>query len=142
MGAGILNIVVGRVPPLSARGGTRRSHPPDGIAGGSRNLPPRRTHPQLRHLRPRHLRQPARTRFRPRRRSIRTGAQDDYYFVIETKSTNNLDAPRALTESERIKIQCTLKHFEALRIEAKLDYLPYKAPVKDFKGDFKEKLPV
>ena len=133
---------MGRVPPLSARGGTRRSHPPDGTAGGSRTLPPRRTHPQPRHLRPRHLRQPARTRFRPRRRSIRTGAQDDYYFVIETKSTNNLDAPRALTESERIKIQCALKHFEALRIEAKLDYLPYKAPVKDFKGDFKEKLPV
>ena len=75
-----------------------------------------------------------------RRRSIRTGAQDDYYFVIETKSTNNLADPRALTESERIKIQCALKHFEALQIEAKLTYLPYRAPVKEFKGDFKEKL--
>jgi len=75
-----------------------------------------------------------------RRRSIRTGSQDDYYFVIETKSTNNLDDPRALTESERIKIKCALKHFEALQIEAKLTYLPYRAPVKEFKGDFKEKL--
>lgn len=77
-----------------------------------------------------------------RRRALRDGSENDYYFVIETKSTNNLDDTRALTESERMKIKCALKHFEALQIEAKLDYLPYKAPVKEYKGDFKEKLPV
>jgi len=76
-----------------------------------------------------------------RRRALRDGTENDYYFVIETKSTNNLDDTRALTESERIKIKCALKHFQALQIEAKLTYLPYKAPVKEYKGDFKETLP-
>ncbi|MDY0148808.1 MAG: DEAD/DEAH box helicase family protein [Kiritimatiellia bacterium] len=75
-----------------------------------------------------------------RRRALRDGTENDYYFVIETKSTNNIDDPRALTESERIKIKCALKHFEALKIEAKLSYMPYRAPVKEYKGDFKEKL--
>lgn len=76
-----------------------------------------------------------------RRRSLRDGSENEYYFVIETKSTSNLDDARALTESERIKIKCALKHFEALQIEAKLSYLPYRAPVKDYKNDFKGKLP-
>jgi len=75
-----------------------------------------------------------------RRRSLLDGSENEYYFVIETKSTNNLEDPRALTEAERIKIKCAFKHFEALKIEAKLTYIPYRAPVKEFKGDFKEKL--
>lgn len=77
-----------------------------------------------------------------RRRSLRDDSENDYYFVIETKSTNDRHDPRALTEAERVKIECALKHFEALQIQAKLAYLPYKAPVKEYKGDFKEKLPV
>ena len=40
-----------------------------------------------------------------------------------------------------MKIKCALKHFEALQIEAKLTYLPYKAPVKEYKADLKDKLP-
>lgn len=34
-----------------------------------------------------------------------------------------------------------LKHFEALGIEAELDYLPYVAPVMDYEADFKPKCP-
>ena len=55
--------------------------------------------------------------------------------------TNNLEDRKALTESERLKIKCALKHFEALGIEAKLDYLPYVAPVMDYEADFKPKVP-
>ena len=76
-----------------------------------------------------------------RRRSLRNpDAGGEYYFVVETKSTNNLDDPRALTESERAKIRCALKHFAAIGVEARLDYLPYRAPVKDYRADFKDKL--
>jgi type III restriction enzyme len=76
-----------------------------------------------------------------KRRSLSTQAESEYYFVIETKSTNNLDDTKALTESERLKIKCALKHFEALGIEAKLAYVPYVAPVKDYRADFKPKVP-
>jgi type III restriction enzyme len=76
-----------------------------------------------------------------RRRNIQNGNENEYYFVIETKSTNNLEDRKALTESERLKIKCALKHFEALGIEAKLDYRPYVAPVKDYTDDFKTKVP-
>jgi type III restriction enzyme len=76
-----------------------------------------------------------------KRRSLFRGGENEYYFVIETKNTNNLDDQKALTESERNKIKCALKHFEALGIEAQLSYLPYCAPVKDYKPDFKQKIP-
>ncbi len=76
-----------------------------------------------------------------RRRNMKSGKENEYYFVIETKSTNNLEDRKALTESERLKIKCALKHFEALGIEAKLDYLPYVAPVMDYTDDFKTKVP-
>jgi len=75
------------------------------------------------------------------RRNIQNGNQNEYYFVIETKSTKNLDDRKELTESERLKIKCAIKHFEALGIEAKLDYLPYVAPVKEYEADFKTKVP-
>lgn len=75
------------------------------------------------------------------RRSLREGTSDDFYFVIETKSTNDLDDLRALTEAERLKIRCALKHFEALQIEARLHYRPYLAPVADYHAGFKDKLP-
>jgi type III restriction enzyme len=76
-----------------------------------------------------------------KRRNLKSGDAHEYYFVIETKSTNNLEDRKALTDSERWKIKCALKHFDALGIEAKLDYRPYVAPVKDYKADFKTKVP-
>lgn len=76
-----------------------------------------------------------------KRRSLKAGNEHEYYFVIETKSTNNLEDRRALSDSERWKIKCAIKHFDALGIEAKLDYCPYIAPVKDYQNDFKAKVP-
>jgi type III restriction enzyme len=76
-----------------------------------------------------------------KRRSLSTKSENEYYFVIETKNTNNLDDQKALTESERVKIRCALKHFAALGVEAKLSYVPYVAPVKDYRPDFKDKIP-
>ena len=76
-----------------------------------------------------------------KRRNLKSGDEHEYYFVIETKSTNNLDDRKALTDSERWKIKCAMKHFDALGIEAKLDYRPYIAPVKDYQADFKTKVP-
>jgi type III restriction enzyme len=76
-----------------------------------------------------------------KRTNLRSREENEYYFVIETKSTNNLDDHTALTDSERWKIKCALKHFEALQIEAKFEYLPYIAPVKDYQTDFKTKVP-
>lgn len=76
-----------------------------------------------------------------RRRNLRSGEENEYYFVIETKSTNDLDDARALNNSERVKIRCAMKHFEALGIEAKLSYAAYHAPVKDYHSDFKAKVP-
>ncbi len=76
-----------------------------------------------------------------KRRNLKSGDAREYYFVIETKSTNNLEDRKALTDSERWKIKCALKHFDALGIEAKLDYRPYVAPVKDYQTDFKTKVP-
>jgi type III restriction enzyme len=77
-----------------------------------------------------------------KRKNLTTKVEAEYYFVIEVKSTNNIDDTRAITEAERIKIQCAIKHFGALGIEAKLEYLPYVAPVKDYREDFKPKVPM
>ncbi|MFZ4777779.1 MAG: hypothetical protein ACOYM3_20615, partial [Terrimicrobiaceae bacterium] len=76
-----------------------------------------------------------------KRRNLKSGDENEYYFVVETKSTNNLDDRKALTDDERLKIQCAMKHFEAIEIEAQLDYRPYVAPVKDYQADFKTKVP-
>lgn len=76
-----------------------------------------------------------------KRKNLTTQAENEYYFVIEVKSTNNIDDTKALTETERMKIKCALKHFEALGIEARLSYVPYVAPVKDYRADFKSKVP-
>jgi type III restriction enzyme len=77
-----------------------------------------------------------------KRRSLKSGDSREYYFVIETKGTNDLEDKRALTDSEKLKIKCAMKHFDAIGIEAKLDYRPYCAPVKDYQPDFKEKLTI
>ena len=62
-----------------------------------------------------------------KRKELKSGNEHEFYFVIETKATNNINDRKALTESERFKIQCAIKHFAALGIEAQ-----YKAPVSDF----------
>lgn len=76
-----------------------------------------------------------------KRRKLKTFDEQEYYFVVETKSTNNIDDQRGLTDFERLKMRCAMKHFEALGIEAKLEYVPYAAPVKDYHADFKPKVP-
>ena len=62
-----------------------------------------------------------------KRKELKSGHEHEFYFVIETKSTNNMNDRSALTESEWFKIQCAVKHFAALGIEAQ-----YKAPVSEF----------
>jgi type III restriction enzyme len=76
-----------------------------------------------------------------KRRKLKTLEEQEYYFVVETKSTSNIDDQRGLTEVERLKIRCAVKHFEVLGIEAKLEYVPYAAPVRDYQTDFKPKVP-
>ena len=62
-----------------------------------------------------------------RRKSLLNGEETSYYFVIETKGTNDLNDPKALTEAERYKIRCACEHFKALGIE-----VHYEAPVKEY----------
>lgn len=75
-----------------------------------------------------------------RRSRIKSEDQFDYYFVVETKSTGDINDMKALTEEERYKIKCAKKHFEALGIEAHLEYQIYHAPVQDYHRDFKSKV--
>lgn len=76
-----------------------------------------------------------------RRQGVRAQHENDYYFVIETKGTNDIADTKALRDDERYKMICAKKHFERLGIEAHLDYLPYRAPVQDYMHDFKRHLP-
>lgn len=62
-----------------------------------------------------------------KRKSLKTGSESEYYFVIETKGTNDINDKKALTESEVYKIKCAMKHFAALGVE-----VHYKAPVKEY----------
>ncbi|MBW1616657.1 MAG: DEAD/DEAH box helicase family protein [Deltaproteobacteria bacterium] len=64
-----------------------------------------------------------------KKKKIRENKGEEYYFVIETKATNDLNDKKSLTETEIYKIQCALKHFEALGIESKIKYI---APVKEY----------
>jgi type III restriction enzyme len=69
--------------------------------------------------------------------SLKEGAQSEWRFVIETKSTNDLEDRKALTNDERFRIQCAIKHFEALGLKARADGIAeeapnYLAPAKDF----------
>ena len=64
-----------------------------------------------------------------RKKKIRENEGKEYYFVIETKGTNDINDAKALTKSEVYKIKCAQKHFEALGIEAKINYF---APVKEY----------
>jgi type III restriction enzyme len=62
-----------------------------------------------------------------KRKSLKTANESEYYFVIETKGTNDINDKKALTESEVYKIECAMKHFTTLGVE-----VHYKAPVKDY----------
>lgn len=62
-----------------------------------------------------------------KRKSLKTGYETEYYFVIETKGTNDINDKKALTESEVYKIRCAMKHFMALGVD-----VHYKAPVKEY----------
>lgn len=62
-----------------------------------------------------------------KRKSLKSGNESEFYFVIETKGTNNIDDKKALTESEIYKIKCAMKHFATLGVE-----VHYNAPVKDY----------
>lgn len=62
-----------------------------------------------------------------KRKRLREGTESEFYFVIETKGTNDINDKKALKESEIYKINCALKHFATLGMEVQ-----YKAPVKDY----------
>lgn len=70
-----------------------------------------------------------------KKRKIRDEQSSEYYFVIETKGTNDINDRKSLTENEVYKIKCAVKHFEALGIEAKINYT---APIKEY-STFKNK---
>jgi len=70
-----------------------------------------------------------------KKRGIREEDGTDFYFVIETKGTNDINDRKALTKDEAYKIRCAVKHFKALGIEARVDYV---APVKEYTS-FKSK---
>lgn len=67
-----------------------------------------------------------------KRKQLRDGKESEFYFVIETKGTNDINDKKALKESEVYKINCAMKHFATLGVEVQ-----YKAPVKDYQY-FKE----
>jgi len=62
-----------------------------------------------------------------KRKSLRDGKESEFYFVIETKGTNDINNKKALKESEVYKIKCAVKHFATLGVDVQ-----YKAPVKDY----------
>lgn len=71
-----------------------------------------------------------------KKRKIRDDKSSEYYFVIETKGTNDINDRKSLTENEIYKIKCAVKHFEALGIEAKVNFA---APIKKYET-FKNKV--
>lgn len=52
---------------------------------------------------------------------------NEYYFVVEIKGTDDINDTRALTPHEIGRIKCAVKHFKSLGIEAY-----YKAPIKEY----------
>lgn len=62
-----------------------------------------------------------------KRKSLRDGKESEFYFVIETKGTNDINNKKALKESEVYKIKWAIKHFATLGVDVQ-----YKAPVKDY----------
>ena len=64
-----------------------------------------------------------------KKKRLREEGGSEFYFVIETKGTNDIEDRKSLSRDEAYKIRCALKHFEALGIEAKVNYI---APVKEY----------
>jgi type III restriction enzyme len=62
-----------------------------------------------------------------KRKSLRDGKESEFYFVIETKGTNDINDKKALKESEIYKIKCALKHCKTLGVEVQ-----YKAPIQHY----------
>ncbi len=60
------------------------------------------------------------------------GNQAKFYFVIETKGTNDINDLKAITEHEKLKIECAIKHFQAIGFET-MDSR-YLAPIKDYQS--------
>ena len=67
-----------------------------------------------------------------KRKNLKDGLESEFYFVIETKATDDIHDKKSLTESEIYKINCALKHFTTLGVE-----VHYKAPIKHYQT-FKE----
>jgi len=68
-----------------------------------------------------------------KRKQLRNGKESEFYFVIETKKTEDINDKKALKESEVYKINCAMKHFATLGVE-----IQHKTPVKEdsfFKED-------
>ena len=53
--------------------------------------------------------------------------QQEYYFVVEIKGTNDINDKKALTPHEIARMEFAKKHFNSLGIEA-----VYKAPIREF----------
>lgn len=53
--------------------------------------------------------------------------QQEYYFVVEIKGTNDPNDKKALTPHEIARIKCAIKHFDSLGIKA-----VYKAPIREY----------
>ncbi len=77
-----------------------------------------------------------------KRRKLRSEEKYEYYFVVETKGTSDINDTSSLTEAEKYKIECAQKHFEAIGLKANIDYQIYYAPVKEYQADFKSKIPL
>lgn len=60
-------------------------------------------------------------------RDLKSGNESDFYFVIETKATNDINDRKLLTESEVYKIKCAIEHFKALGVD-----IHYKAPIEKY----------
>ncbi len=66
------------------------------------------------------------------RKGLKDKTAQDYWFVIETKGTNDIYDKKNLRENERAKIMYARKHFEA----AGINTIHYIAPVKDYQAGF------
>jgi type III restriction enzyme len=61
--------------------------------------------------------------------SLAEGETERFQFVVETKGTDDLDDPKALTPDEQFKIKCAKKHFAALGVDT-----AFVAPVKTWRS--------
>ena len=60
-------------------------------------------------------------------KSLRKGNENEFYFVVETKGTNDMNDKKTLSETETYRIHCAVKHFKTIGLD-----VYYKAPVKEY----------